>query len=63
VGIVNAFGVFQEYYAMGPLREKTYFDIAWIGSFATFATFAFAAPAGFVIDRFNPQVCSMRDIE
>ena len=57
VGIVNAFGVFQEYYAIRPMREKTEGDIAWIGSFATFATFAFAAPAGFVIDKFNPQVC------
>lgn len=56
VGFANAFGVFQQYYVAHLLVPKTNFQIAWIGSFATFMLFAFAAPAGFLGDKFGPTV-------
>ncbi|KAF2458645.1 major facilitator superfamily domain-containing protein [Lineolata rhizophorae] len=56
VGFLNAFGIFQEYYGRTFLRDKSEFDIAWIGSFAAFGIFGFAAPAGFLTDKLGPRI-------
>lgn len=53
---MNAFGVFQEYYHQHQLRDKSAFDIAWIGSFSSFMLFASAAPAGLLVDKIGPTV-------
>lgn len=55
---MNAFGLFLEYYHKHQLRDKSEFDIAWIGSFATFMLFAGGAPAGLLIDKIGPTVRS-----
>ncbi|TGO55376.1 hypothetical protein BCON_0093g00160 [Botryotinia convoluta] len=36
VGFINAFGVFQEYYAKNILANKSASDISWLGSFNVF---------------------------
>ncbi|KAF2160387.1 hypothetical protein M409DRAFT_70538 [Zasmidium cellare ATCC 36951] len=56
VGFMNAYGVFQQYYTAHYLPNESNFQISWIGSFASFACFAFAAPAGFLTDRTGPTV-------
>jgi hypothetical protein len=56
VGFMNAFGVFQEYYHLHQLRNKSDFDIAWIGSFAMFIMFLCGAPAGLLVDKIGPTV-------
>jgi hypothetical protein len=53
---MNSFGLFQEYYFRGPLKNKSEFDISWIGSFATFILFLFAALAGAAVDKVGPTV-------
>ncbi|KAF2095027.1 MFS monocarboxylate transporter [Rhizodiscina lignyota] len=54
VGFLNAFGIFQEYYQTHQLRDKSAFDITWIGSFQNFAMFFFAPIAGVLADRTGP---------
>ena len=56
VGVVNAFGIFQEYYHSHQLRTYSNFAINWIFSFTTFACFLGAAPAGILIDKIGPRV-------
>ncbi|KAK4496648.1 hypothetical protein PRZ48_012630 [Zasmidium cellare] len=56
VGFMNAYGVFQQYYTAHYLPDESNFQISWIGSFASFILFAFAAPAGFLTDRVGPTV-------
>ncbi|THC92086.1 hypothetical protein EYZ11_008439 [Aspergillus tanneri] len=51
LGFQNAFGVFQEFYHATILRDHSEFNIAWIGTLLTFIIFAFAAPAGVLVDR------------
>ncbi|KAI1318988.1 putative MFS monocarboxylate transporter [Xylariaceae sp. FL0255] len=53
VGYVNAFGVFQEYYAQTLLKEYTESDISWIGSVAIFLFFLLAPAAGVAVDKFG----------
>lgn len=53
---MNAYGVFQEYYHQHQLQNKSEFDIAWIGSFATFMMFGSGAPAGLLVDKIGPTV-------
>ena len=53
---MNAFGLFQEYYAQHQLRDKSAFDISWIGSFAMFMMFFGAGLAGVLVDRTGPTV-------
>ncbi|KAK3109496.1 hypothetical protein LTR53_017197 [Teratosphaeriaceae sp. CCFEE 6253] len=50
VGFLNAYGVFQY------LRDKSNFQISWLGSFGTFAIFAFAPAAGILADKIGPQL-------
>lgn len=49
-GSVNAFGVFQQYYATQLLPHKAMSDIAWIGSFQFFFVFGSGAIAGRAFD-------------
>ncbi|KAF1811989.1 MFS general substrate transporter [Eremomyces bilateralis CBS 781.70] len=55
-GFLNAFGVFQEYLYAHLLSDRTEFDIAWIGSLATFLMFAAAPAPGVLLDRIGPAV-------
>ncbi|KAK1808928.1 hypothetical protein LTR12_016710 [Friedmanniomyces endolithicus] len=56
VGLLNAFGVFQQYYTSLYLAGESNFKISWLGAFATFCLFAFAAPAGILSDKVGPQI-------
>ncbi|KAK4610509.1 Agnestins efflux protein AgnL12 [Fulvia fulva] len=56
IGFVNAYGVFQQYYTAHYLPDYSNFQIAWLGSFATFTLFACAAPAGTLADRYGPTI-------
>ncbi|KAK0363816.1 hypothetical protein LTR02_012533 [Friedmanniomyces endolithicus] len=56
VGFFNAFGVFQQYYTSLYLSGESNFKISWLGAFATFCLFAFAAPAGILSDKVGPQI-------
>ena len=60
VGFTSSFGLFQEYYISSVLSTHSAFQIAWIGSFSSFAIFAVAPAAGILADRFGPRV-SLRD--
>jgi hypothetical protein len=57
VGFVNAFGVFQEYYAVTILSDKSPSDISWLGSFNVFCMFGMTFVAGFLTDKYGPTVC------
>lgn len=57
VGFLNAWGIFQEYYGLNQLSNRTESEISWIGSFAAFMQFIGAAPAGFLADKIGPMVC------
>lgn len=57
VGMVNAFGVFQEFYKSDLLSNKSEFDISWIGSLAIFSLYALAPFSGILTDKFGPRVC------
>ncbi|PQE06040.1 MFS monocarboxylate transporter protein [Rutstroemia sp. NJR-2017a BBW] len=54
VGFVNAFGVFQEYYAVTILSDKSPSDISWLGSFNVFCMFGMTFVAGFLTDKYGP---------
>jgi MFS family permease len=49
-GYLNAFGVFQSYYAQGFLRDYTNSDIAWIGALQYFFIFGVGLFAGRAFD-------------
>ncbi|KIP07467.1 hypothetical protein PHLGIDRAFT_118048 [Phlebiopsis gigantea 11061_1 CR5-6] len=49
-GIVQSFGVFQDYYTRITLSEHTPSQISWIGSFQLFLLFAIALPSGRLYD-------------
>jgi len=55
-GFMNAFGVFQEHYALNQLKDKSEFTIAWIGSLAMCLMFLGAAVSGILVDRTGPTV-------
>ncbi|KAA8569948.1 hypothetical protein EYC84_002286 [Monilinia fructicola] len=55
VGFINAFGVFQEYYAENMLAHKSASDISWLGSFNVFCMFGGTLIAGYVNDKYGPQ--------
>ena len=59
---MNAFGLFQEYYAQHQLSNKSAFDISWIGSFAMFMMFFGAGIAGVLVDRTGPTVNHSVDV-
>ncbi|KAF6752787.1 major facilitator superfamily domain-containing protein [Ephemerocybe angulata] len=45
-GVVQSFGVYQDYYTRVSLSEKTASEISWIGSAQVFLLFAIGLPAG-----------------
>ncbi|EJF60332.1 hypothetical protein DICSQDRAFT_171292 [Dichomitus squalens LYAD-421 SS1] len=49
-GIVQSFGVFQDYYTRVSLKEHSPSQISWIGSFQLFLLFAVALPSGRLYD-------------
>lgn len=49
-GLVNAFGAFQTYYEVGPLRAYSPSTIAWIGSAQSFLMLLFGALTGPLFD-------------
>jgi hypothetical protein len=57
VGFLNAWGVWQTYYQEHQLKDRSEFDIAWIGSFATFILMFGGAAAGILVDKVGPTVC------
>lgn len=56
VGFINAFGVFQEYYAKNMLANKTASEISWLGSFNVFCMFGGTFVAGYLNDKYGPKV-------
>ncbi|KAH8649808.1 major facilitator superfamily domain-containing protein [Xylariales sp. PMI_506] len=54
-GWLNSVGVFQEYYAAGPLREYSDSTIAWIPSLQIFFMMAGGPIIGRIYDRFGPR--------
>ncbi|GLB41018.1 putative MFS general substrate transporter [Lyophyllum shimeji] len=49
-GVVQSFGVYQDYYTRMSLREHTPSSISWIGSVQVFFVFAIGLPAGRLFD-------------
>ncbi|KAI8631467.1 putative MFS monocarboxylate transporter [Xylariaceae sp. FL1651] len=56
VGFLNAFGVYQEYYATGLLEGYTASDISWIGSVSIFLLYIGSPIAGILVDRLGPTI-------
>lgn len=56
VGYMNAFGVFQQYYKTGMLKDQSDSDISWIGSVTIFFLYALAPLSGLLVDRIGPTV-------
>jgi len=50
-GMVQSFGVFQDYYTRISLTDRTASEISWIGSFQVFLLFAVALPVGKLYDQ------------
>lgn len=56
VGFVNAFGVFETYYAENQLAHQKETDIAWIGAINVFCIFAGSVFTGPLLDVSGPEV-------
>jgi hypothetical protein len=56
IGVVSAFGVFQEYYMMYLLPGESPSSISWIGSSNIFCYFAGSLVMGAISDRYGPVV-------
>lgn len=55
-GLVNAFGVFQEYYSTTLIPDTSNSDISWIGSIQAFLLCAATVFAGPVFDQGHPRI-------
>jgi hypothetical protein len=55
VGFINAFGVFQEYYAETLLSNKSASTISWLGSFNIFVMFGGTFFVGYLSDKYGPK--------
>ncbi|KAI1432077.1 putative MFS monocarboxylate transporter [Xylaria sp. CBS 124048] len=55
-GYLNAFGVYQEYYASGLLKSYSSSDISWIGSVAIFLLYVGSPVAGILVDKVGPTI-------
>ncbi|KAL1886298.1 hypothetical protein Plec18167_000227 [Paecilomyces lecythidis] len=55
VGFVNAFGVFETYYAENQLANEKETDIAWIGAINVFCIFAGSVFTGPLLDLSGPE--------
>lgn len=49
-GVVQSFGVYQDYYARMSLSERDASEISWIGSIQVFFVFVTGLPAGRLFD-------------
>jgi MFS family permease len=56
LGILNSFGVFQEYYMRHQLQHESADRIAWIGSLTAFLQFTGSAISGPLFDRLGAWV-------
>ena len=56
VGFVNAFGVFEQYYAETYFQQKSLSEISWLGSFNIFCMFGGALVTGILNDIYGPKV-------
>jgi MCP family monocarboxylic acid transporter-like MFS transporter 10 len=56
--MINAFGVFQDFYSRFYLTNYTPSQIGWIGSFQIFCMLFFGIPAGILFDAgyFYPMI-------
>ncbi|KOS21697.1 Riboflavin transporter MCH5 [Escovopsis weberi] len=55
VGFFIAFGIFQGYYKDEIMRDKSDFDISWIGSVLVFLLYISAPGCGVLVDVFGPR--------
>ncbi|KAJ5496540.1 hypothetical protein N7463_008527 [Penicillium fimorum] len=55
-GYINAFGVYQEYYQLHQLADRTPDEISWIGSLQVFFLFASTVIGGPLFDRYGSMV-------
>lgn len=58
-GMVNAFGVFQDYYSAELLPTTSDSDISWIGSLQAFLVCCATIVAGPIFDRGHPRALAM----
>ncbi|KAI2631140.1 putative MFS monocarboxylate transporter [Xylaria nigripes] len=56
VGFINAFGVYQEYYASGFLRNYSESDISWIGSVSIFLLYIGSPITGLLVDKLGSRI-------
>lgn len=56
LGMVNAFGVFQQYYVTHQLSHETPSTVSWIGSMQVFFFFATGLVSGPLFDRYGEGV-------
>ena len=62
VGFVNAFGVFETYYAASILSNESDSNIGWIGALNIFLMFAGSLITGRILDLFGPTVSSQSQL-
>lgn len=56
LGIVNSFGIFEQYYLTHQLSDKSPEQVAWIGSLTSFLQLSFGAIGGPLFDRYGEWV-------
>lgn len=56
---MNAFGVFQAYYAQNQLKDHSASAISWIGSIQLGLTYIFGLFLGRAFDLYGSRVCSV----
>ncbi|KAI1419971.1 major facilitator superfamily domain-containing protein [Xylaria sp. FL1777] len=54
-GWINSVGGFQQYYQVGPLKDYSSSEIAWIPSLQLFFLFALGPVVGIVYDNYGPR--------
>ncbi|KAI1184911.1 major facilitator superfamily domain-containing protein [Nemania serpens] len=54
-GWINSVGGFQQYYEVGPLKQYSSSEIAWIPSLQLFFLFALGPFVGIIFDRYGPR--------
>ncbi|KAI0445802.1 major facilitator superfamily domain-containing protein [Xylaria telfairii] len=54
-GWINSVGGFQQYYEVGPLKQYSSSEIAWIPSLQLFFLFALGPVVGILFDRYGPR--------
>ncbi|KAM3436014.1 hypothetical protein NHJ13734_005291 [Beauveria thailandica] len=54
-GWINSVGIFQQYYAQGPLKEYSASQISWIPALQIFFMSFMGPPIGVLFDRYGPE--------